>query len=77
MEEINALDLVVAELEKRQGDLRTVAKETGMSYDTVLRIKNRENDPAFGRVATLYAYLFKTVETERNPGRRSTDKQGA
>ena len=62
MEDLKTLDLVVAELEKRQGDLRTVAKESGIPYDTVLRIKNRENDPAFSRVATLYAYLFRATQ---------------
>jgi lambda repressor-like predicted transcriptional regulator len=49
---------VVAELEKRVGDLPTVAKESGLSYDTVLRIKNRENDPGYSKVKALHAYLF-------------------
>ena len=52
------LEKVVAELEARTGDLRKVAVETGIPYDTILRVKNRENDPAFSRVAVLYAYLF-------------------
>lgn len=52
------LDQVVAELERRTGDLRTVATESRLPYDTVLRIKNRENDPSFSKVQTLHDYLF-------------------
>ena len=58
MTQINMLEKVVAELESRTGDLKKVATETGIPYDTILRVKNRENDPAFSRVAGLYAYLF-------------------
>lgn len=53
-----SLDAVVAELERRKGDLPNVAKESGVSYDTVLRIKNRENDPGFSKVRALHEYLF-------------------
>lgn len=52
------LERVVAALEARKGDLLTVARETGLSYDTVLRVKNRENDPGYSKVATLAAYLL-------------------
>jgi hypothetical protein len=52
------LESVVAELERRKGDLLKVARATGLSYDTVLRIKNRENDPGYSKVVTLHAYLF-------------------
>lgn len=55
----NNLEIVVAELEKRVGDLRRVADESGIPYDTILRIKNRENDPAFSRVQALHDYFFK------------------
>lgn len=58
MTQINMLEKVVAALEARTGDLRTVAAATGIPYDTILRVKNRENDPAFSRVAVLYAYFF-------------------
>lgn len=51
------LELVVAELDKRKGDLPKVAKDSGLSYDTVLRIKNRENDPGYSKVRTLARYL--------------------
>lgn len=60
MDQINMLDAVVSELEARKGDLRKVAVDTGIPYDTILRVKNRENDPAFSRVAALYSYLFPT-----------------
>lgn len=52
------LDRVVAELAARSGDLARVAKESGLSYDTVLRIKNRENDPGYSKVRALANYLF-------------------
>lgn len=41
------------------GELTVVARETGMSYDTVMRIKNRENDPGYSKVRTLADYLFR------------------
>ncbi len=50
---------VVAELERRVGELPRVAKDCGLSYDTVLRIKNRENDPGYSKVKALHSYLFK------------------
>lgn len=56
------LDSVVTELNKRKGDLPKVAKESGVPYDTVLRIKNRENDPGYSKVRALYDYLFRPVE---------------
>lgn len=49
---------VVAELESRKGDLPKVARESGIPYDTVLRIKNRENDPGYSKVRALADYLF-------------------
>jgi hypothetical protein len=51
-------DLVVEELQARRGVLNKIAEETGMSYDTVLRIRNREGDPAVSKIETLYRYLF-------------------
>ena len=58
------LDQVVSSLESRVGELREVAENCGMSYDTVLRIKNRENDPSFGKVQKLHEYLF--AKNKRN-----------
>ena len=78
MQQINMLDKVVTELEARTGDLRKVATDTGIPYDTILRVKNRENDPAFSRVAVLYAYLFPPKFNRKDgtvtAGERSTDK---
>jgi hypothetical protein len=52
------LDRVVAALTERRGDLHSVAVATGISYDTVLRIRNRENDPGYSKVRKLAAHLF-------------------
>ena len=57
---IDLLPRVVAELSKRTGSLRTVSDDTGLAYDTVLRIKNGEGDPGYDKVRKLYAYLFHT-----------------
>lgn len=59
------LDQVVAELERRTGELRTVAAESQLPYDTVLRIKNRENDPSFSKVQALHDYLFPKTSKRR------------
>lgn len=57
-EHIDLLAEVVQELNRRQGDLATVARESGIPYDTVLRIKRQENDPGYSKVAALHRYLF-------------------
>lgn len=49
---------VVSELKRREGQMRKVAEETGISYDTVLRIKNGEGDPGYSKVEQLARYLF-------------------
>lgn len=41
------------------GDLPAVAREAGLSYDTVLRIKNRENDPGYSKVRRLADLLLR------------------
>ena len=56
--ETDLLERVVAELTARAGDLRAVARESGIPYDTILRIKNRENDPGYSKLRALYRYLF-------------------
>jgi len=48
---------VVAELNKRAGSLRVVASESGVAYDTVLRIKNCESDPGYSKVKALAVCL--------------------
>lgn len=51
------LEILRNELERRKGDIRRISEAVGMSYDTVLRIKNGEGDPAFGKVEKLAGYL--------------------
>ncbi|HET8745694.1 MAG TPA: hypothetical protein VFM98_08815 [Ramlibacter sp.] len=58
MSQGDLLDDVVRALNERQGDLPTVARETGIAYDTILRIRRRENDPGYSKVATLHRYFF-------------------
>ena len=57
---IDLLPRVVAELEKRTGSLGTVSADTGIKYDTVLRIKNGEGEPGYDKVRKLFEYLFHT-----------------
>ncbi|MFZ9960521.1 MAG: hypothetical protein ACO3GP_09020 [Candidatus Limnocylindrus sp.] len=52
-ERTDLLDAVIAALEDRMGNLRAIAAESGVPYDTVLRIKNREGQPAYGKVRAL------------------------
>ncbi len=65
MKHSDPLAEVVAELERRVGDLPKVAKDCGLSYDTVLRIKNRENDPGYSKVKTLHDYLFMGMVADK------------
>ncbi len=48
---------VRAALKSAQGDLPKVARDTGLSYDTVLRIKNGEGDPGYSKVRILAEYF--------------------
>jgi hypothetical protein len=64
-EQPDLLEQVVAALEARKGDLQSVAKATGVPYDTVLRIKNRENDPGYSKVAVLAAFLLPKAENSK------------
>ena len=57
MEHQDLLSQVVAELERRTGDLRQLSQSAGLAYDTVLRIKNREGDPGYSKVRTLADHL--------------------
>jgi hypothetical protein len=60
--EKDLLEAVVAALEERKGDLPAVAAGTGIPYDTVLRIKNRENDPGYSKVRRLADFLFGATQ---------------
>ena len=68
--ETDQLDRVVAELNSPDRVLTTVAKECGIPYDTVLRIKRKENDPGYSKVKRLHDYLFPQPQ---HPLRRATD----
>ena len=56
-EKSDLLARVVDTLHARKGTLRDVARAADMSYDTVLRIKNGENDPSYGKVKRLAEVL--------------------
>lgn len=58
---MDILQQVRTALETNKGRLRDVATETGLSYDTVLRIKNGEGDPGFSKVEVLHRYFSKRV----------------
>lgn len=57
-DQTDLLEQVVQELERREGQLAQIAREVEMPYDTVLRIKRRENDPGYSKVAALHRHLF-------------------
>jgi hypothetical protein len=61
MDHEDLLERVVGALEQRKGDLPRVARESGIPYDTVLRIKNRESDPGYSKVRRLADYLSGRV----------------
>lgn len=68
MEHQDLLSRVVAELQRRTGDLRQLSQSVGLSYDTVLRIKNREGDPGYSKVRTLADHLgIKAEIAKRKP----------
>lgn len=54
----NMLEKVRTELVTRKGDLMKIARETKVSYDTILRIRDNECDPGYSKVETLYQHLF-------------------
>lgn len=56
-EHTDLLAAVVAELQRRTGELTDISKGSGVAYDTVHRIKNRENDPGYSKVRKLADYL--------------------
>lgn len=55
--ELDLLERVVGALVQRKGEIRRIADESGIAYDTVLRIKNREGDPGYSKVRALAAHL--------------------
>lgn len=63
---------VVHALRERQGGLRRLADESGISYDTVLRVKNEENDPGYSTVVKLALHLGLIDEAAADPVARAT-----
>jgi len=51
------LQFVRAELSANKGDLPRVARQSGIAYDTILRIKNGEGDPGYSKVRRLADYF--------------------
>ncbi|WP_043358845.1 helix-turn-helix transcriptional regulator [Methyloversatilis universalis] len=54
---MDMISFVRRELAGRNGSLRRIAEETGIAYDTLLRIKNGEGDPGYSKVAHLASYF--------------------
>jgi hypothetical protein len=69
------LERVVAELTARGGQLRKVAADSGLPYDTVLRIKNRENDPGYSKVRTLAVALGLLQASSPSPDFKDTQPE--
>lgn len=40
--------------------MREIARESGVSYDTLLRIRDGETDPGYSKVAALHRAMFAT-----------------
>ena len=51
------LERVIGQLDSRKGQLREIARIADMSYDTVRRIRSRENDPGYRKVKQLATVL--------------------
>jgi len=62
------LDAVVAALRERRGDLRAVARDAGLSYDTVLRVRDQEHDTGYAKVRAI-AEALGLVERRAEPER--------
>jgi len=69
MRHTDLLNSVVGELERRVGELRRIASDVGIPYDTVLRIKNREGDPGYSKVHRL-AQHFGLTDAKRRPSKQ-------
>lgn len=55
------LQFVRDELLVRRGKLRRIAKETGVSYDTLLRIRDNEVDPGYSKVKAVFEYMQRAA----------------
>lgn len=66
------LEAVIAALQARKRRLRDLAGVSGIPYDTVLRIKNREGDPGYGKVRSLAQALGITAQVIGADGATTT-----
>jgi uncharacterized protein YdbL (DUF1318 family) len=57
--EQDMLEAVVAEVNRRKGEWRQIARDLGISYDTLRRVAAQENDNRYSLVRTLHDYLFQ------------------
>ena len=56
------LSRVRSKLQKLRGSgLDEVASATGISYDTLLRIRDGKTDPAYSKVESLSGFFFRKV----------------
>lgn len=65
MSKSGLLYLIRQRLAEDTGRLRQIAADTGISYDTILRIKNGEGDPGYSKVQTLATYYGLADESRR------------
>src|SRR5574337_2003202 len=70
------LEFVRQELERRKGEIRLIADQSGIAYDTCLRIKNGEGDPGYSKVQILAIYL-RGLEPSPKPSPRPASGPGA
>jgi len=57
---MDLLDFVRSKLKTSKGQLRNIATQSGVSYDTVLRVRNGKVDPGYSKVRALADHLAKT-----------------
>lgn len=72
---MNELSFVRDRLERSVGHLRQVASDTGISYDTLLRIKRGDVDPGYSKVHALWMYFRRSASTGRIAATRYVTKQ--
>lgn len=65
------LKLVRQRLINDVGRLRLVAEETGIPYDTILRIKNEEGDPGYSKVQAIADYYAKVGASDTATEKRA------
>jgi predicted transcriptional regulator len=71
------LTIIRNHLESDVGQLRRVAEETGIPYDTILRIKNGEGDPGYSKVQALTLYYAQKIELGAGETAPAPERQAA